>query len=168
MLGLGSVVTKEEGYAKGERYRERWLGPVGAYNAATNPIGHNGHDYIGDFTSIGDIGDFVADDATPSIALQKLKVTADETNGNISIFFRTLPGTFYTFAMDIAGISSGACIVLIGTSATDGTYHNSGNITSTGSLSVSFKPTADRTCLTLITRVKTAYATYDNISLKET
>ena len=38
MLGLGSSVDSEEGYAKGERYRERWNDHVDDYNAATNPI----------------------------------------------------------------------------------------------------------------------------------
>ena len=51
MLGLGSSVNSEEGYAKGERYRERFHAG-GTYGETSNPIGRNGSaetDYRGDF-----------------------------------------------------------------------------------------------------------------------
>ena len=53
MLGLGALVNSEEGYAKGERYRERFHLSEGTYHASTNPIGFEGKekDYIGDFAS---------------------------------------------------------------------------------------------------------------------
>ena len=46
MLGLSSSVNSEEGYAKGERFRERWTDHVGTYNVVSNPIGFNGYDYM--------------------------------------------------------------------------------------------------------------------------
>ena len=50
MLGLGSSCNSEEGYAKGERYRERFH-TGGTFAETTNPIGRIGleSDYIGDF-----------------------------------------------------------------------------------------------------------------------
>ena len=46
MLGLGSSVNSEEGYAKGERYRERWNDHLRGYHVDNNPVGHDGYDYM--------------------------------------------------------------------------------------------------------------------------
>ena len=49
MLGLGASCNNDEGYSKGERYRER-LHSGGLYDSVTNPVGRIGKEsgYFGD------------------------------------------------------------------------------------------------------------------------
>ena len=169
MLGLGSSVNSEEGYAKGERYRERWNDHVDDYNAATNPIGHDGWNYIGDFSASTDFDDFqIANVDDPlTISGAGLRLTGDGTNGNASIAFKTIPGVSYTLSVDVDPQAGTAGIVRIGTSAGDATFHNSGNITSSTPESDTFTATGTSTYLTIYNKVNDNYTEYDNISLKE-
>ena len=43
MLGLSASVNSEEGYAKGERYRERFHIGSGDVGSASNPLGRAGN-----------------------------------------------------------------------------------------------------------------------------
>tara|TARA_R100001443_G_scaffold99461_1_gene106597 strand:+ start:233 stop:742 length:510 start_codon:yes stop_codon:yes gene_type:complete len=168
MLGLGSSVNSEEGYAKGERYRERFNDHVQAYNPNTNPIGHDGWNYIGDFTTDTDFDNFTTSNID---ALGRnsngLRLVGDGTNGYAGIAFKTIPGVSYTLSVIVSPEGSNAGIVQIGTSATDTTFHNSGNITSAGPETATFTATGQSTWLTLFTKVNDKYVDYDNISVKE-
>jgi len=169
MLGLSSSVNSEEGYAKGERFRERWNDHVGTYHASTNPIGFNGGEYIGDFSSSTDANDFVASNADLSVFGGVFIVDSTSSNGYASIAFSTFPGVSYTLSVGVSQIEGGnASIVQIGTSPADTSYHNSGNITSTGTETGTFTPTTTSTYLTLFSKVNAKYVRYDNISLVET
>ena len=166
MLGLSSSVNSEEGYAKGERFRERWTDHVGTYNVVSNPIGFNGYDYIGDFSSSSDANDFVASNADLSVTGDRFIVDSTSGNGYASIAFSTTIGVSYTLSVDVAVIESlNASIVQIGTSPADTSYHTSGNLTSTGPETDTFTPTTKNTYLTLRSKVSGKYVRYDNISL---
>ena len=169
MLGLGSSVNSEEGYAKGERYRERWNDHVEAYHASTNPIGHDGYNYIGDFGANTDFNDFVisALDDPPTISGAGLRLVGDGSNGNASIAFKTIPGVSYTLSVDVAPQAGNAGSVAIGTEARDTTFHNSGNIASSAPESATFTATGASTYLTIYNKQNDKYVDYDDISLKE-
>ena len=169
MLGLGSSCNSEEGYAKGERYRERWNDHVDSYDVNTNPIGHDGWNYIGDFGADTDFDDFVINNLDDPLTRTPagLRLTGDGTNGNASIAFKTISGVSYTLSVDVAPQAGSAGVVLIGTSAGDSTFHNSGNITSSATESDTFTATGSSTYLTIYNKTNNKYADYDNISLKE-
>ena len=168
MLGLGSSVNSEEGYAKGERYRERWNDHLNAYHEANNPVGHDGYDYMGDFTKDADIDDWTESSSSVTRAFNRMVITASGSNGNASIFFKTVPGVEYTLAFSIISISAGALIAQIGTEVGDGTYYNSGNVTSSGNISEDFTPTGTNACITLIVRTTGEHAVFDDFYLSET
>ena len=168
MLGLSSSVNSEEGYAKGERFRERWNDHVGTYHTSTNPIGFNGSEYIGDFSSSSDANDFVASNADLSVTGDRFIVDSTSGNGYASIAFSTTIGVSYTLSVNLSSIEAGnAGIVQIGTSPADTSYHTSGNLTSTGPETDTFTPTTKNTYLTLLSKQSGKYVRYDNIRLIE-
>ena len=92
MLGLGSSCNNEEGYAKGERYRERFHAG-GAYDAATNPIGRDGQEsrYIGDFTTSTDDDNYTLTDAVVGIVSSTFRIRATATPGIATIAVSVVP-----------------------------------------------------------------------------
>ena len=86
MLGLGSSCNSEEGYAKGERYRERYH-TGGTYHHVTNPIGKGGSesDYMGGFTKAADDDLYTTTDVTLNISSSVLRIRASANDGFASI-----------------------------------------------------------------------------------
>tara|TARA_R110000824_G_C15068628_1_gene663157 strand:+ start:387 stop:914 length:528 start_codon:yes stop_codon:yes gene_type:complete len=123
MLGLGSSCNSEEGYAKGERYRERFHVGGGTYDAVTNPIGRIGGevDYIGDFSSSIHDDNFAVTNGLVTIISNTLRVRSSSNGGHASISLSTVPHTNYkvTFINDPNDSGTGAYTVKFGTSADD-------------------------------------------------
>tara|TARA_R100000458_G_C8249275_1_gene226559 strand:- start:165 stop:710 length:546 start_codon:yes stop_codon:yes gene_type:complete len=122
MLGLGASCNNDEGYAKGERYRERFH-TGGTYNSGTNPIGRLGKeaDYIGDFASSSDIDNFTGGisngSGAPAIESGTLKVLPTISNGGAIIYVSAIIGVQYklTFVYDPNGSRNSQGRVRIGT-----------------------------------------------------
>ena len=104
MLGLGSSVNSEEGYAKAERYRERYHSAIQlntTWNETTNPIGRDGREayYIGDFT--GSVYDkhfttvqVAGNDVDTDAEVYKFRCAIDP--GYVWTTLSTVPYTSYT------------------------------------------------------------------------
>ena len=118
MLGLGSSCNSEEGYAKGERYRERFH-TGGTYNHAANPIGKEGLEssYIGGFSSPSDDDLYATTNAGVSIGSGTMRVRATSANGFASISVNTIPYTSYTISYlnDPNDAASGCHSIKVGT-----------------------------------------------------
>ena len=118
MLGLGSSCNSEEGYAKGERYRERFH-EGGTYHVTTNPIGREGKesDYLGSFASAGDIDSFIQTNGILAIfsGVVRLRVTA--ANGFAWITVSVVPFTSYTirYLNDPNSVANGSSKFKVGT-----------------------------------------------------
>ena len=100
MLGLGSSCNNDEGYAKGERYRERFHKPESTYHAAYMPYGRDGKeaDWIGDFSdSSGDGSNIQGNAANIGISNNTLRVIATANSGYGYIGVSVVPYTSYTF-----------------------------------------------------------------------
>ncbi len=172
MLGLGSSCNSEEGYAKGERYRERWKEPKGTYHAINNPIGHDGYNYIGDFTDSTDADDWYESSASTSISLGTLHVTANTTsatNNWVSASFKVTPNVSYTLSINVNLIAPGnRTKILIGTTATNGDLYNTNAVTSTGTYTSTFSSgDAKYLYLTLYSWSNGKKVVFDNLTLKE-
>ena len=122
MLGLGSSCNSEEGYAKGERYRERFHSG-GTYHANSNPIGKIGKesDYMGDFSLSTHDDNYAVTDAMVTIISDTLRVRSSATGGHASIGIGTVPYVNYhlAFRNDPNDSGTGAYRAKIGTSADD-------------------------------------------------
>ena len=98
MLGLGASCNNDEGYAKGERYRERFH-TGGIYHLTTNPIGKLGKesDYFGDFADSEDDDNFITSSALKAVDNGTLRVitTLGNTNGYASININALSNIQY-------------------------------------------------------------------------
>jgi len=170
MLGVSSSLSTEEGYAQGERWRERFHLPKGTYNDSTNPIGFGGkeQDYIGDFASSSDGDNFTTVNSSTSVSGGALRVIAGASNGYVHIAVQTVPGINYTFAVDANEIQGGTyAIMQVGTGAGDGTYYNSGNQNSAATYGGSFLSTQRIAVISLYSKTNGKYVAYDNISFKE-
>ena len=120
MLGLGSSCNSEEGYAKGERYRERFhVG--GTYDSNTNPLGRTGREYyyIGDFSSSAHDDNFAVINGLVTLISNTLRVRSSANGGHASIAVSTVPYTNYklTFVNDPNDSGTGAYTVKVGTAA---------------------------------------------------
>jgi hypothetical protein len=122
MLGLGSSCNSEEGYAKGERFRERFHSG-GTYHANSNPIGKGGRetDYIGNFSLSTHDDNYAVINALVTLISNTLRVRSSAGGGHASISISTVPYTNYqlTFINDPNDSGTGAYTAKIGTSAND-------------------------------------------------
>jgi hypothetical protein len=173
MLGLGSSVNSEEGYAKGERYRERFH-TGGTWGETTNPLGRQGKesDYIGDFATGTDADLYtLVNVGSEGIAGGEFKYRASATNGYAWVTFSVVPNTSYTLTCtyDKSSIANGTGRVAIGTSAGDSSISIS-SLLSTGDTDVSltFNSGANSYLyLSLIGTTAGRFSYWDDISLKE-
>ena len=173
MLGLGSASNKDEAYAKGERYRERYH-TGGTYNETTNPIGREGleSDYIGDFASAGDINSYtLVDAASAAIASGEYKYRTSATNGHAWITLSVVPNTSYTLTCtyDKTSNANGTGRVFIGTSAGDNSIADSGTLaTGDTDASLTFNSAGNNYLyLSLVGTTAGRFSYWDDISLKE-
>ena len=99
MLGLSATINSEEGYAKGERYRERFH-TGGTYDVITNPIGRNGveADYIGDFASSVDDDKYTVSNANVAIISGTLRTRIISNDGYSAIAVSTVPNVQYNIS----------------------------------------------------------------------
>ena len=123
MLGLGSSCNSEEGYAKGERYRERFHSG-GTFAETTNPIGRAGKesDYIGDFATGTDADNYtLVNAASDGISGGEYKYRVSANNGGAWITFSVIPNVSYTLTCtyDKGSNANGTGRVDIGTSIGD-------------------------------------------------
>ena len=127
MLGLGSSCNSEEGYAKGERYRERFH-TGGTWAETTNPIGRIGKesDHIGDFETGTDADAYTLINAgsagIPSAGGgNEYKFRTSANNGGAWITFSVIPNVSYTLTCtyDKSSTANGTGRVDIGTSIGD-------------------------------------------------
>jgi hypothetical protein len=122
MLGLGSSCNSEEGYAKGERFRERFHSG-GTYNGVTNPIGRVGRElnYIGDFSLSSHDDNYAVVNGLVTLISNTLRVRSSAAGGHASIAVSTVPWTNYlvTFINDPNDSGTGAYTFKVGTSAND-------------------------------------------------
>ena len=169
MLGLMGQLGKETvDTGANPAGEEMWNDSPNPYSAVTNPIGRDGGTYIGAFDRGTDDDAFLAGNATLSIVLGTFRITATATNGSASVAFETLPGVSYNLKIAIISVEAGnAGIVMIGTSAVDGTYYNSGNKTGAEALSSTFVATTERSYLSIVSKTNTKSVTVDNIFLTE-
>ena len=120
MLGLGSSCNSEEGYAKGERYRERFHAG-GTYHANSNPIGKLGReaDYMGNFSLSTHDDNFAVINGLVTLISNTLRVRSSAGGGHASLAVSTVPYTNYklTFVNDPNDSGTGAYTVKAGTSA---------------------------------------------------
>lgn len=175
MLGLATSVQNNKGYATGEKNRERFNLPIsntaGAYHATSNPVGFNGSNYIGGFDNAleyANFGDVNAAKSNPEVSGSKvLRVTASATNGNTTIFIKTVPNIAYTLSIDVVAVEAGsACVIMVGTGLSDTTYYSSGNVTGAATKTTTFTPAEISVCLTILSKTNTKYVDVDNISFK--
>ena len=170
MLGLGSSINSEEGYAKGERYRERYHDTTGTYNLTANPLGKFGveNDYVGGFSRASDDDNYEATNATLTIDSATLQVVADDTGGSAKIGVATIPFVSYTLTFDIAVVSVGNTgQVKVGVTSDDDLYVDSGTLSAGTDQTITFTPLLSYTQILFISNVNTKLVKYDNISLKE-
>ena len=99
MLGLSATINSEEGYAKGERYRERFH-TGGTYHTSTNPIGRNGieSDYIGDFASAVDDDLYTVSQGNVAIIDGTLRTRVTANGGYSAIAVSTVPNVQYNIS----------------------------------------------------------------------
>ena len=177
MLGLATSVQNNKGYATGEKNRERFNLPInntaGAYHATSNPVGFNGSNYIGGFDNALEYANFTDVNATKSNPLVSghasnvLRVTAGATNGNTSVYIKTVPNVAYTLSIDVVAVEAGsACVIMVGTGLSDTTYYSSGNVTGAATKTTTFTPAEISVCLTILSKTNTKYVDVYNISFK--
>tara|TARA_R110002020_G_scaffold206077_4_gene411176 strand:- start:13367 stop:13888 length:522 start_codon:yes stop_codon:yes gene_type:complete len=172
MLGLGSSCNSEEGYAKGERYRERWKEPVETYHVTANPIGHDGYNYIGDFSNSTDADNWYENSASTSITLGNLVVTANSTtatNNWVSVSFRVTPNVSYTLSITVVSIDAGnRTKILIGTTQTNGDIFDTSATTNVKTYTSTFNSGDNKSLyLTLYSWSNTKKILFDSLTLKE-
>ena len=173
MLGLGSSCNSEEGYAKGERYRERFHSG-GTFAETTNPIGRAGKesDYIGDFATGTDADNYTGVNiGSTGITGGEYKFRASATNGYAWITFSVIPHVSYTFTCtyDKSSTANGTGRVDIGTSAGDDSITAS-DVLATGDTDVSLTFNSGNNTylyLHLIGTTAGRFSYWDDISLKE-
>jgi len=176
MLGLGSSVNNEEGYAKGERYRERYH-TGGTYNETTNPIGREGkeEDWIGEFTLGGDSSSFTFVNASEMSFVGEFKLRTGATDGHAWNTFSVVPYTSYTLTCtyDKTTNANGTGRVDIGTSAGDDSIIASSELAmyTSGSgtdVSLTFNSANNNYLyLNLVGTTAGKFSYFDDISLKE-
>lgn len=126
MLGLGASCNNDEGYAKGERYRER-LHSGGLYDSVTNPVGRIGQEsgYFGDFMVGTDKnyfqGGIAHGSGVSSIEQGALKVVPTLSYGGVVIYVSAVIGVQYklTFVYDPNGSRNSVGRVTVGSSTSD-------------------------------------------------
>ena len=100
MLGLSATVNSEEGYAKGERYRERFheIAQGDTYDASTNPIGRDGQeeDGIGAFSLASHDDHYAVVNANVALVSGTLRTRLLSSGGYSSIAISTVPKVQYT------------------------------------------------------------------------
>ena len=173
MLGLSSSVNSEEGYAKGERYRERYH-TGGTYHYITNPIGREGSesDYIGDFSGIGDINLYTSVNiGSEAIASAEFKFRNSADDGHAWLTFSVVPNTSYTLTCtyDKTSNANGTGKVAIGTSAGDNSIAVTAALaTGDTDASLTFNSAGNNYLyLSLIGTTAGKFSYWDDISLKE-
>ena len=173
MLRLGSSCNSEEGYAKGERYRERFH-TGGTYNATTNPIGRNGREasYIGAFSLSTDDDNFSVVNSIVTLISDTLRVRSSSNGGHASIALSTIPYTTYklTFVNDPNDSGTGNYTVKLGTTANNDAYGSQGvNVSENGdTVTISFNSGSKRNAfLTFEVALTNKMIFVDDISLKE-
>ena len=173
MLGLGSSCNSEEGYAKGERYRERFHGG-GAYAETTNPIGRRGKeaDYIGDFASGTDADGYtLVNVGSATISSGEFRYRASANNGYAWITFSVVPNVSYTLTCtyDKGSNANGNGRVDIGTSAGDNSISASDELAKGDTdVSLTFNSGANNYLyLNLVGVASGKFSYWDDISLKE-
>ena len=172
MLGLGSSVNNEEGYAKGERYRERYH-TGGTYNETTNPIGREGkeEDWIGEFTLGGDSSSFTFVNASEMSFVGEFKLRTGATDGHAWNTFSVVPYTSYTLTCtyDKTSNANGTGKVAIGTSAGDNSIAITDALaTGDTDASLTFNSAGNNYLyLSLIGTTAGKFSYWDDISLKE-
>ena len=173
MLGLGSSCNSEEGYAKGERYRERFHSG-GTFAETTNPIGRAGKesDHTGDFATGTDADNYtLVNAASAGIAGGEYKYRVSATNGYAWITFSVIPHVSYTFTCtyDKSSTANGTGRVVIGTSAGDNSIASS-SVLSIGDTDVSLTFNSGANSYLYLNLVGTTagrFSYWDDISLKE-
>jgi hypothetical protein len=173
MLGLSSSVNSEEGYAKGERYRERYHSG-GTYNETTNPIGREGSesDYIGNFSGLGDSANYTLVNASSAgIVSGEYKYRTSATNGHAWLTFSVVPNTSYTLTCtyDKTSNANGTGKVAIGTSAGDNSIAITDALaTGDTDASLTFNSAGNNYLyLSLIGTTAGKFSYWDDLSLKE-
>ena len=174
MLGLSSSVNSEEGYAKGERFRERFH-TGGTFNETTNPLGREGKesDYIGDFATGTDADNYTLVNASSAgIAGGEFKYRASLDNGYAWITFSVVPYTSYTFTCtyDKSSTANGTGRAAIGTSAGDSSISISSElVTGDTDATLIFNSGANNYLyLSLVGTTAGKFSYWDDISLVET
>ena len=173
MLGLGSSCNSEEGYAKGERYRERFH-TGGTYNTTTNPIGRQGREvsYIGAFGLSTDDDNFSVINGLVTLISDTLRVRSSSAGAHASISVSTIPYTNYkiTFVNDPNDSGTGAYTAKVGTSANDDSLTSeSVNVLDNGdTITLSFNSgNNNRVFLTFTVTLINKMIFVDDISFKE-
>ena len=174
MLGLGSSCNKEEGYAKGERYRERFHVGGSDDGSADNPLGRTGLEsyYIGDFADSGDKDVYSAEAAASvSISSGAIQYRTTANPGYIYTKISVVPNTSYIIkaTWDPNDAATGEGNVKIGT--THGA-HDIGQGTATTTEDTDFAVTFNSRdnkdlFVTLHTGGAGKWGAWDDISLKE-
>ena len=123
MLGLSATVNSEEGYAKGERYRERFheIAQGETYDASTNPIGRTGleENGIGTFSLSSHDDHYAVHTASVGLISGTLRTRILSNDGYSSIAVSTVPNVQYTvsYQNDPDDSASTDCAFNIGTAA---------------------------------------------------
>ena len=174
MLGLGSSCSSEEGYAKAERYRERFH-TGGTYNKDTNPIGRDGLEssYMGGFSSPSDDDLYATTNAGVSIGSNTMRVRATADDGFASISVSVVPHTSYTISYlnDPNDSASGSHSFKVGTTSGAGDLINFLIAVNRDGETISYTFNAGDNKNIYISWSITASGRFcfvDNISLKET
>ena len=176
MLGLGSSVNSEEGYAKGERYRERFNEPIGTYHATTNAVGLNGYTYIGAMADSNDTVYWSGSNINMAVVQHAgsgtFNVSPTSNNGYAYISFSAVPGVAYTITVDITSVASGTkAWIYVGHADDIDAYDTVGNITSgsLGTKTLTFTTSTSYTVgqLSIGSTISTKAVRFDNVSLKE-
>ena len=175
MLGLGSSVNSEEGYAKGERFRERFHAG-GTYGETSNPIGRNGSaetDYRGDFATSysGNVSEYTMVNASKVTFTGEFKMRTGTNNGYGWTTFSVVPYTSYTLTCtyDKTTNANGTGRVDIGTSAGDNSIVASSALAAGNTdASLTFNSGNNKYLyLNLVGTTAGKFSYWDDISLKE-
>jgi len=174
MLGLGASCNNDEGYAKGERYRERLHKTVTTYHPTYMPYGRSGSeaDWVGNFSDTDDEEHFNGVNATVAISSNTLRIIATADNGYGYISVSVVPYTSYTFTClyDPNDAASSDGDIRFGTShgATDIADIDGQGVDGGGTMTITFNSGNNHRVYISFVTVRNAKATYyDNISFKE-
>ena len=173
MLGLGSSVNSQEGYAKGERYRERFLDTDNTYHPVANPYGHDGKesDWIGNFTAAGSVSKFLATNSVISSESGTIKILSTAINGHGSVAVKTVPNVNYTLTVqwDPNDTAQGGGDVMVGTGAGSSSLGSAtGGVTADITLTVNFNSGSNSSVyISLVSARNDKYVFFDDLSLKE-